>query len=283
MPDFVNFDGAILRSDKAILTADNRSFRYGDGLFETIKVKKGRICLENYHFERLMAGIRLLQLEFPASFTAERLARQILDLCEKNGHTTLGRVRLVVFRGDGGLHDRVDPLPHYIIQSGPLAAGNEGINDNGLILDIFPDGRKSCDALSSLKSNNYLVYVMAALYARKNGLNDCLVLNSRDRIADSTIANVFYSQDGKIYTPPLSEGCVAGVMRRFLADLLQKTGFTLIEKITTAEDLQNAEGVFLTNAIRGIQWVRSFRGATYSNSLPLAVYQALSISLSIYA
>jgi branched-chain amino acid aminotransferase len=275
--NFINFDGAILPSKKAILTADNRSFRYGDGLFETLKVKNGRIGLENYHFERLMAGVRLLGFEPPSTFTPRQLAGEILDLCEKNGHSNLARVRLVVFRGDGGLHDPIDPLPHYIIQSGLLAAGAGEFNKNGLVLDIFPDGRKACDAFSNLKSNNYLVYVMAALHARKNQLDDCLVLNTRDRIADSSIANLFYSKDGKIFTPPLSEGCVAGVMRQCLTDLLPKTGFTLIEKTTTAEDLQNAEGVFLTNAIRGIQWVRSFQGTTsYSNSLPLAVYQALS-------
>jgi branched-chain amino acid aminotransferase len=276
---FVNFDGAILRSDKAILTADNRSFRYGDGLFETIKVKKGRICLENYHFERLMAGVSLLQFEPASSFTPGRLAGEILELCEKNGHMAFARVRLVVFRGDGSLYDPIDPFPHYIIQSWPLAAGSDAINENGLALDIFPDGRKPCDPLANLKSNNYLLYVMAALYARKNRLNDCLVLNSRDRIADSTIANVFYCKDGEIYTPPLSEGCVAGVMRHFLMDFLPKAGFTLREKITTANDLQNAEGVFLTNAIRGIQWVGSFGRTTYNDKTPRAVYQALSNSL----
>jgi branched-chain amino acid aminotransferase len=278
MPDLVNFDGAIIRSDKAILTADNRSFRYGDGLFETIKIKAGRICLENYHFERLMAGIRLLQFEPPSFFTAGWLAEQILDLCEKNGHSALGRVRLVVFRGDGGLHDPIDPLPHYIIRSWPLAPGIDRINENGLTLDLFPDGRKSCDPLSNLKSNNYLLYVLATLYARKNGLSDCLVLNSQDRIADSTIANLFYCKGGKIYTPPLSEGCVAGVMRRFLTDFLPRTRFALHEKATTVEDLRDADGIFLTNALRGIQWVGSFMGATYSPDWPLAVYRELSIN-----
>src|ERR1700733_2874746 len=110
-PDLVNFDGVTFPSDQAILTADNRSFRYGDGLFETMKVASGRICLENYHFERLMAGIRLLQFDPPSGFTPPFLARQILDLCEKNGHSALARVRLAVFRGDGSLFDPVDASP----------------------------------------------------------------------------------------------------------------------------------------------------------------------------
>ena len=276
MPDFVNFDGAILPSDKAILTADNRSFRYGDGLFETIKVKNGRICLENYHFERLMAGIQLLQFEPPSLFAPQFLAEKILHLCEKNGHSDLARVRLVVFRGDGGLHDPVDPIPHYIIQSWPLAGSNDGINNEGLILGLFSDGRKSLDPFSNLKSNNYLLYVMAALYSRKNRFDDCLVLNSQHRVADSTIANLFYCKGNTVYTPPLSEGCVAGVMRRWLIDFLPRTGLSLLEKETTVEDLQDAEGVFLTNALRGIQWVGSFCGTTYSNRLPLAVQRELA-------
>ena len=127
-------------------------------------------------------------------------------------------MRLVVFRGAGGLYDPQDHFPNYIIETWPLPAGSGELNQNGLLIDVFPDGRKACDPYANLKSNNFLLYVLAALHAKNNLFNDCLVLNSRERIADSTIANLFFARGGKFFTPPLSEGCVAGVMRRLLIE-----------------------------------------------------------------
>lgn len=262
-----NFNGNILSSGTPVLTADNRGFRYGDGVFETMKVVGGQILLGGYHFERLLAGARLLQFTLPPFFTAEKLTEEVLVLCKLNGHSALARVRLVVFRGDGGLYDPADPVPNYIIQSWPLSPESSELQANGLVLGLFPNGRKSCDFLANLKSNNYQLYAQAALYARNHQLDDCLVLNSYDRIADSTIANLFYCRQGNIYTPPLTEGGVAGVMRRRLLEVLPKAGFSIQEKATTAGDLEEAEEVFLTNALRGIRWVRSFGGMTYGRRL----------------
>jgi branched-chain amino acid aminotransferase len=273
MAPYINFNGKFISSGTPVIPSDNRSFRYGDGLFETIRVKKGEIILADYHFERLFNGARLLSFALPIHYNAARLRDEILGLCRKNGHNVDARVRLVIFRGAGGLYDASDHFPNYIIESWALAPGNGGLNQNGQVIDLFPDGRKSCDAYANLKSNSFLLYVLAALFAKENRLNDCLVLNSRDRIADSTIANVFYCKGGKIYTPPLSEGCVAGVMRRLLLDRLPGAGFTLVEKETVPADLENAEEVFLTNAIRGVMWVQRFRDTSYGQSMTRSVQE----------
>jgi len=272
---FINFNGKILPAATAILTADNRGFRYGDGLFETMKIKDGRISLEEYHFERLFAGLKLLQFQPSPLFTAGALAGKIRELCKSNGHLTLARVRLAVFRGEGGLYDPAGHLPQYLIQSWDLAETIAGLNVNGLVAGVFPDGRKACDPFANLKSNNFLIYAMAALYAKQQQWNDCLVLNSYGRVADSTIANLFYCKGGMIYTPPLSEGCVAGVMRRHLLETLPGAGFPIREKETSPEDLEGADEIFLTNALRGIQWVGSFRSSVYGCRIATAVHRAL--------
>lgn len=264
---FINFNGTILRSGTPVLTADNRGFRYGDGVFETMLVRDGRIRLGAFHFERLLSGLRYLQFTPSAAFTEAGLAGQVEELCRQNGHT-LARVRLTAFRGDGGLGDGVEAAPSYIIQSWEVEVMQEEVT-----LDVFEGGRKACDPLSNLKSANYLVYVLATLYAGKQGLSDCLVLNSRDRVADSTIANVFYIKNGQLYTPPLSEGCVAGVMRRYLLETLPGAGWAVAEKETTVRDLETADEIFLTNAIRGIRPVRSFRGMVLASSLTEIVHK----------
>lgn len=272
----INYDGKLLRADTPVLTAASRAFRYGDGLFETILVKKGTIRLWSYHVDRLYNGLRFLRYAVPASLTPDRLSEQILELSRENGTLAAGRVRLALFRGEGGLSDIADPFPHYVIEAAPLPANFLTINEKGLIIDVFPDGRKACDPLSNLKSNNYLLYILAAGYAQDRGLDDCLVLNSRDRLADSTIANLFYVQDGQLFTPPLSEGGVAGVMRRYLIEKLPSAGFRIEEKAVTTTDLLAAEEVFLTNALRCIRWVASFREARYSNHLTAAVYRLIA-------
>ena len=179
---------------------------------------------------------------------------------------------MAVFRDEGA--DPISSTPHYIIESWPLP-GEPALNDKGLVIDVFPDGRKACDTLANLKSNNYLLYILATLYAQKHALDDCLVLNSRNRLADSTIANLFYVSKGQFFTPPLSEGGVAGVMRRHLLENMPRAGFPVVERSVTAEDLLNADELFLTNAIRGIRWVSSFRAAKFTNSLTTSLYNQL--------
>jgi branched-chain amino acid aminotransferase len=268
---YLNFNGSVIPSGKAIIAADNRGFKYGEGLFETIKLSDNKIILGSYHFERLFAGIKQLQFEPPPSFTAEQLAFQILELCKKNNHQRSARIRLMVFRGEGGLYDPKDYFPNYIIQSWPLAEKNNHFNKEGYLISVFGDGRKSCDKFSHLKSNNFLLYVMAALYAKRNRLDDCLILNSYGHVCESTIGNLYCIKDGIIYTPPLTEGCVAGVMRRYLLE--QSGGNPICEKPLSIPELMDADELFLSNAIYGIRWIKRFDGREYINTQTMDLYK----------
>ena len=274
-PLWINFDGSLLPSGTPFLSAGSRAFRYGDGLFETMLVQNNRIRLWEYHFERLASGLGFLRFSTPPDFTRERLFSEILELCTRNGHKKLSRVRLVVFRGDGAIYDATPSALHYVIESWPLPEKDPEPDPRGLVIDVFPEGRKACDLLANLKSNNYLLYVLAARHAVDHGLDDCLVLNSRETLADTTIANLFYCLEGEWYTPPLSDGCVAGVMRRHLLATMPAAGFPATERTATIQDVLAAEEIFLTNAIRGIRWVAAFRDSRYSNSLTMALYQKL--------
>jgi aminodeoxychorismate lyase len=275
MHNYFNFNGKIFAGGKAVISPDNRSFRYGDGLFETLRISRGNISLADLHFERLFAGIRHLQFELPGYFTPDYLKQQVLMLCEKNGNLSSARIRLVVFRGNGGLYDADNHFPNIVIQGFALPDRGEQINENGLDIGLYTDGAKACDDLSNLKSNNYLLYVLAALQAKKERLNDCLVLNTNGRIADSTIANLFMVKDDIIYTPPLTEACIAGVMRRYLLASLPAAGFTIEEKPLDIIDIKNADELFLSNVIHGIRWVKSFGSYSYSNQLSATMYHKL--------
>jgi branched-chain amino acid aminotransferase len=294
---FVNYNGRLIPDNQYCLTADNRSFRYGDGLFETMLMSSGGVRLGHFHWERMLSGMRLLHLDIPSFFTAEELERQVYAVVTANEFRGSCRVRMTVWREEAGIgvgtgrregarpgaRERIEEGARtgaganvgYVIQTGPLPAGAAEWNTDGLVIDIFAGGRKACDAYATLKSNNYLLYVLAGLYAKEQRLDDCLVLNSHERLADSTIANLFYIKDHRFYTPPLSEGCVAGVMRRYLLEALPQAGYAVQEQPVSPEELAGADEIFLTNALRGIRWVRSFRDTTYGNRLAIAVHEQI--------
>ncbi|HEV2481222.1 MAG TPA: aminotransferase class IV [Puia sp.] len=274
-PLWINVDGNLLAAGTPFLSAGSRAFRYGDGLFETMLVQDHRIRLGPYHFDRLSSGMLFLRFHTPPGFTPERLTHEILELCNRNGHARLSRVRLVIFRTQGEIFDPAISDPHYVIESWPLPESPPELNPQGLVIDVFPQGRKACDPLANLKSNNYLLYLLAARYAGEHGLGDCLVLNTRETVADTAIANVFYFRAGRCYTPPLTDAGVAGVMRRHLLASMPAAGFEIEERTVTIQDLLAADEVFLTNAIRGIRWVAAFRETRYKNSLTTALYHKL--------
>ena len=257
-----------------VVGPSSRGLRYGDGLFETMKVRDGTIQLKELHFQRLFTSLAVLKFILPPHFTPGMLEEQILILCKKNHFISSVRIRLLILRSNGGLFDPENHTPNFLIESIPLEQLFE-LNSNGLVVDICPGIQKSCDSLSNLKSNNFLPYVMAALWAKEQKLNDAIVLNTFGRICDSTIANIFIISGGRLVTPPLSEGCVAGVMRQWLINKLPSLGFGVDERPITISQLHAADEVFFTNVIKGIRWVKRTGSSAFTNKVIKQIYYSL--------
>ena len=272
--NYFNFNGKIIEEGTPVIEADNRGLRYGDGIFETIKLKNNKLILANEHFARLWKGMQLLQFDIPKLFSPENLTEDILKVCGKNKHNN-ARVRLSIFRGNGGLYDAKNNFPTYIIQSWSLAEDNGSLNPNGLQLCIYRDAQKSCDAFCNIKHNNYLPYFMGALFAKNKKCNDAVLLNIQQHICDSTIANIFIVKNEIIYTPDLKEGCVAGIMRKFIIQQLPDLGYTVIETAVTEEMMSQADEIFLTNSIYNIRWVASIDNYDYTNNYTKKIVDAL--------
>jgi branched-chain amino acid aminotransferase len=273
--DFLFYNGKTVRSDKLLISPNNRSFRYGDGFFETIKWANGAILHEKLHLERLFHSLETLQFIPPTYFNASYIINAINSLIQKNQHHFLARVRITIFRGEGGIYDQQNHFPNLIIQTWDLNPSNNHLNENGMDIGIFKLAVKSADHYSSLKTNNYLSYVMGALWAKEQHLNDAILLNSDGNIADSTIANVFIVINGRIKTPALSEGPVAGIMRRFLINQLKMNNYEVEEGVVSVEEMQNANEIWLTNAIYGIRWVKQIGIITYTNKLASKIFDQI--------
>ena len=274
--NFINFNGKVVVENEPIITAQNRGLRYGDGIFETIKIKNGKLILVDEHLERLWKGMLALKFSIGKFFTKEKLVEEIIALAKKNKLQD-ARVRLTIIRGGGGIYDAKNHSPNYIIEAINLPEGNGELNSNGLQLCFFEDAKKAIDNFSNLKSNNYLPYFMGALFAKENQCNDAIILNSQGNICDTTIANIFYIKNEIVYTPSLTQGCVAGVMRHWLIAKIQILGFTVNETIVTKKDLLAADEVFLSNSIYNIRWVKNIEETFFTNDLVFQIVNDLQI------
>ncbi|MEO8720235.1 MAG: aminotransferase class IV [Ginsengibacter sp.] len=246
-----------------VIRADNHGFRYGDGIFETMRMYHGGILNVDFHLERLFHGMKMLQFNVPPDFSKSFFTQRVNELLLKNSISQNARIRLMIFRNETNFSGSLS-FPNYIIETFSLSDKIE-LNEKGLSVDIFPDVKKSGDLFSNLKTNNYLPSVMAIRFAKKNKLDEAILQNSSNRISESTIANIFIVKDHNIYTPPLSEGCVAGTMRRWMIEKSDLRNYVISEKEITEDDLLHANELFLTNAIKPIRWVKNFRKKVYKN------------------
>jgi branched-chain amino acid aminotransferase len=267
MNSTIYYNGKFHPTATPLIGADSRALRYGDGLFETMKMLNGAIQHEELHFSRLFEGLAKLGFELPKVLTRDTLREDVLQTARRNQVEKAARIRMAFFRKDGGLYDPESHIPNLLIQAWPLPQQSGTINVNGLVTGVFELARKSCDTFSNIKSASHLPYVLAALHAKKMKWNDAFVLNAYNRLSDSSIANIFIVSNKTIYTPPLSEGCVAGIMRRYLLRELPGYGFDVEEKPLSVSDLENADECFLTNAISGIRWVGQFDKKTFANNV----------------
>ena len=268
---FINYSGKLLEAALPAITASNRSLRYGDGLFESMRWEHGELSLAGFHFERLFHGLGVLQMEWTEDFNAGYLKDQIAELCIMNNQET-ARIRLNVFRTESPALFPVNNRLQFIIETADLPDPKP----EPLRVGIYAEEKKSTGILSNLKTNNYLIYIMAAKHAHQNGFDDALVLNSADRLCEATSSNVFFIMGRNIYTPPLSEGCVAGVMRRHLLNRLPEQGFSVNEIPITKEMIMDMDEGFLTNAIREIRPVSRIVNREFPQKLTSAIIASLA-------
>lgn len=258
----INFNGTLLPANSPIITAANRGLRYGDGIFETMKWSEDRIAYADDHFERLFRGLSVLRFDTPPHFSPEFFTGEIIKLLEKQKLAS-ARLRLTVIRGEGSLTHSNNGETLFIIEVSALRVETEN-SGKGKRLCIYTEARKTADILSPLKHNNYLPYCMGAMFAKANGYDDALLLNQFDRVCDSTIANIFLIHDNRIYTPALSEGCVAGIIRKNLIKLLPHLGFEIMETKVDQVLIEKAEAAFLTNSIINIKAVECINEKTFT-------------------
>lgn len=237
-------DGLVEATTAAISTQD-RGFTLGDGLFETMKVKHGRVLRLEGHLARLEEGARLLRLPLP--WAREAFAAAIGAVLDANGLPD-AVARLTVTRGAGprGILPPPEPHPTLVISAAPLPAPAPPAR----LCVAQTTRRNEHSPLAQIKSLNYLDNIIARQEAAARGYDDALLLNTQGRVAEGTYANLFAIINGHLVTPPVSDGALPGILRR---EVLAAGGR---EMPLTVEALAQAEEAFLTSSL-GIRSILS--------------------------
>jgi len=253
----VNFNGIV--SDQFQELAENRSFLYGDAVFETLKVVNGKILFWEDHYFRFMASMRIVRMRIPMNFTMEFLEQEVLSLLSQNGWQN-ARVRITVFRNSGGFYLPETNTISYLIQANELLDVKYQMHHELYEVDIYKDFYVNKQLLSTLKTTNKMIHITASIFAKENSLQNCLLMNDDKNIVEATQGNIFMVIDNKIVTPPLSEGCLNGVMRLQILKLLKKQDkYQCEERPISPFELQKADELFITNVIKGIQPISKYR------------------------
>ncbi|WP_370479297.1 aminotransferase class IV [Tamlana flava] len=278
----INFNGELL-GEHTILSTKNRGYAYGDALFETIKVVNGKILFWEDHYFRLMASMRIMRMEIPMSFTMEYLEEQINRTLEANTLlSSSSRVKLIIHRNEGGLYTPETNDVSFVISTSFLKDDFYSITDGFYEIDLFKDHYVSPSLLSTLKTNNKALNVVGSIYAKENGLNNCLLLNTNKQVVEALNGNVFIVKGNSIKTPPLSHGCLKGVMRTQILNIAKELQeFELVEESVSPFELQKADEIFITNVISGIQPVSKYRKKEFGNEVAKLLLQKLNVKIRL--
>lgn len=261
----VNVNGALKESESNDFV-NNRGFLYGDAVFETIKVVCGKVLFFEDHYFRLMSGMRITRMRIPQNFTMENIELQIhRTLKSADLMDNVARVRITVYRHADGLYTPQSNGVGFVIHVSKLDNAGYHVDSTPNEIELYKDFHLTGQLLSNVKSTNRVLNVMAGIFAKENGYDNCLLINERKMIAEAINGNVFLVKGNKLLTPSLEEGCIKGVMRKQIIDAVKFIEDLEVEEaVISPFDLQKADELFITNVIQGIKPVTKYRKKEYN-------------------
>ncbi len=273
---YVNCNDEIIPNDGMTIKTGNRSYLYGDGVFESIRIINGKPINIHNHISRMLEGAKVIKMRPPSFFDVDFFEKRILDLLEKSSIKEGGKCRISLDRSSGGTFKPETNEVEFFIEVYPLDENRFELNQKGVELDIYTELKKNKTKLSNFKTKNSLIYIIASISAKENGLDDYLLMNETNGIIESTSSNLFVVSNGVLYTPGLEEGCLAGTMRMQIINLAIENGIKVYECNITPQNLLVADEIFLTNAINGITWVIGYRTKRYFNIISNRLIELLN-------
>lgn len=264
---YVNNNGTILTADAPTIHPGNRGHLYGDGVFESIRVMNGKPLNVANHIRRMLEGAKVIKMRTPTFFTTSFFEEKIAELLRMSNITDGGRCRMSLDRATGGSYLPESNECTFYIEVYSYVVSHFELNAKGLEVDIYQDIKIQKNFLSNYKTKAGLAYVMAAIAAKDKNLDDVFLANDKGNILETSCCNVFIVSNGVLYTPSLDEGCLAGTMRMQIINLAITNGIKVYECTILPQNLLAADEIFVTNAIRGINWIGGYRTKRFFNNM----------------
>ncbi len=270
----INFNGDLIFSENVKLSVENRGLKYGDAIFETVKVQNNKVIFWEDHYFRLMASMRMLRMNIPMKFTLEYFEQEILKTVAVKDTAVSYRIRLTVYRKDGGLYNPKTNDVDYLID----VQENLYQQKATYIIDLYKDFYNYSGLLSTIKTSNRMLNTLASIFADENDFDNCILLNEKKGVVEVINGNIFIVKENVIITPPLTEGCINGIIRKKMISFIKKhPDFLIEEKMISPFDIQKSDEVFITNSIIGIQPVTNYRKKEFSTEIGEKLLQRLKI------
>lgn len=264
----INYNGALIGAEGNILALHNRAFAYGDAVTDVSKYSYQQLLFWEEHYLRLMAGMRVLRMNIPMSFSMEYIEEEILKTIRSNAlESQPVRVRISIFRKSGNTYTPTNNDIEYLIETQPLSSAFYVLNEEPYEVELFKDFYIQPDLLANIKHSNRIVNVLGSIFAQENDYQNCILLNSQKNIAGALDGNIFLVNGNTLKTPALTDGAVNGITRKMLIKSLQKVGDYQVEETSISPfELQKADELFITNSLIGIQPVSQYRKKTYTHT-----------------
>jgi aminodeoxychorismate lyase len=254
----VFLNGRFLPEAEAFVSLNDRGFLLGDGLFETLRVARGRPFRLAQHLERLARGAEFLKIPLP--FTSKEIQRFAEQLAAQN-EVADAILRLTLTRGPGrrGYSPKLAGPPTLAMTLNPLPRVNP---DEPLQWSLVTSALRipAGDALSAFKTTSKILNVLARAEAEEKGADEALLLNTNGEVAETASGNIFWIYQDNICTVPTGRGVLPGITRAVVLEICQSLGLATQKRIIKPEQLRNAEGIFLTQSALGIVPVAAFDG-----------------------
>jgi len=263
---FICYNGEIIRKTEINIPYNNRAFKYGDGAFETIRVYKKEPLFYSEHIKRLSFALELLKIDYSVDFFKTTLVQNIEHLLNANKFFAGSKIRLTVFRDADGLYTPTKNKMAYLIEAEELENELYTLNKKGLNIGIYNDVKISYNEFSSFKTINSFPYILAGIYKKQNGFDDCILVNNSNNLIEGISSNLFILKDKTLFTAGTESGCINGVMRNIIIDVALSKSMTVFDEAVIKEsDLLTADEVFFTNVISGVRWVLSYKKKRFYN------------------
>lgn len=270
----LNYNGDLVSFDSLKISPNNRAFSYGDSVFEIVKIVNGKLIFWEDHYFRLMASMRMLRMKIPIEFTLEFLEQEILKTLPIESKHLTQSARLSITRKDGGFYLPKTNKVDYLIQVQEISSSTK----LKYLIDLYKDFFLYSGYLSTVNSNNKLINTLASIFAEENELDNCILLNERKGVVEVTDGNIFLIKGNSIKTPSLEEGCLKGIVRgKVIEILLKHNEYSIEESIISPFEVQKADEIFITNSIIGIQPVTQYRKKTFSTFIANQIAVSLKI------